>query len=129
MFSFIALIYIAAITLPVEPCLALEPSVSELVGFVEERTFAGPPNYGESPTDSKETQLNLVLVIPTCVKPSEPDKSWGPFTEITLVPIQTSSQSIPRNKRIKVVGTLFEAHTAHHHTPLLMTVQSVAEVV
>jgi hypothetical protein len=125
----LALILLAAITLPIEPCFALEPSVSELVGVVEERTFPRPPNYDENPTDAQETQLILVLLAPTCVKPSEPDKSWGPFTEITLVPIHTSSQSIPRNKRIKVVGTLFEVHTGHHHTPLLMSVQSVAEVV
>jgi hypothetical protein len=132
MSSLLALIPIAAITVAPEPCFALEPSVSELVGMVEERTFPGPPNYGESPTDSHETQLILVLVAPICVSPPEGEpfnKSWGCITEITLVPIHGSSKAIPRKGRINVVGTLFGAHTAHHHTPVLLSVLSVAEVV
>ena len=132
MLSFIAFTQMAALSGSPEACLALEPAISELLGIVEERTFPGPPNYGESPTDPQETQLILVLVAPICVDASNgaaPEKSLAHITEVTLVPSSDSPEPIPREKRVKVIGTLYEAFSGHHHTPVLMSVQSVAEVV
>jgi hypothetical protein len=132
MLSIVTLAQMAVLAGPPATCLALEPAVSELVGIVEERTFPGPPDYGESPTDSQETQLILVLAAPICVDASDgepPSQAWALIKEVTLVPNSESPQPIPRKKRVRVVGTLFEAHTGHHHTPVLMSVQSVAEVV
>jgi hypothetical protein len=51
------------------PCLHYGGDPVTLTGKVKVQTFYGPPNYGENPdTDSRETQLILVLAEPICVE-------------------------------------------------------------
>jgi hypothetical protein len=94
-----------------------------LTGRVKFRTFYGPPNYGENPkTDSRETQALLVLSNPVCVEanPTSYEEGEKGQRKITLVPSAGFNPPQYRGKIVTVEGTLFHAHTAHHHTPVLM---------
>lgn len=108
-------------------CLSYEPNSVVLKGKVIEKTFYGPPNYGESPkTDAKEKQLILSLSENVCIAASSFNKTniaESNVNEVTLV-ILGEVPNI-KNKRIKVSGSVFHAHTGHHRTPLLIAVASV----
>lgn len=92
------------------------------------RTFFGPPGYGENPkTDSRETQGVLLLERSICIDqntddfdPAETNQS-----EVTLVPINSVNLSSYVGKSVRVSGTLFHANTGHHHTAVLMELQSI----
>jgi hypothetical protein len=108
-------------------CLLYEPDFVVLTGKVIEKTFYGPPNYGESPkTDRKEKQLILELGENICIAAAPSDNiniAESNVNEVTLVFLNT----IPniKNKHVEVSGSIFHAHTGHHRTPLLITVSSV----
>lgn len=98
-----------------------------LTGRIVFRTFYGPPNYGKNPkTDSRETQAILLLdaridVIGT--PNDEFNETERGVKAVTLV-YDGSLRSLD-GKRVIAQGTLFHAHTGHHHTKVLMTVSSV----
>jgi len=113
-------------------CLPLDDSVVNLTGQIVTRTYPGPPNYEDIRRgDRPETQLVLILPRPICAvgcgitgtieKPLRIDD----VTEITLVPSDTVPRIQAIGKVFTVSGTLFEAHTAHHRTKLLLTLRSV----
>jgi hypothetical protein len=109
-------------------CHDLDPAVSVLTGKVIERTFYGPPNYGENPkSDSKERQALLVLDHPICVRrdPSiEMSQKEQNQELITLVPIGPIDLRPFLGKHVRVSGKLFRAITGHHHTPVLISLSS-----
>ena len=112
----------------VAQCLPLDDRLVTLTGRVIRRTYPGPPNYEDIRRgDRPETQLILILRTPICAEgqgirgmPLRIDD----VSEITLVP----SDAVPRiqavGKVFTVSGALFEAHTGHHRTKLLMTLRS-----
>jgi hypothetical protein len=93
------------------------------------KKYFGPPDFGENPkTDSKENSWILSLSEPINVQAKEgADPLAGPSSkgvkELQLV------LSVPRRdlmgKMVFVAGTLFHAHTGHHHTDVLMQVESI----
>jgi len=88
--------------------LSYEPAVVTLEGTLVRRTFPGPPNYESiRKGDRPETAWILELGAPVCVYPdsAEPDILWG--------------------KEVIVMGTLYGVHTGHHHTPVLLTIESI----
>ena len=107
--------------------LHYEPEKVTLTGRVVYRTFYGPPNYGESPKiDRRETQDILLLdsavdVVATGNDPT--DQTERGVKSITLVLDHSTRHLI--GKRVIVEGTLFHAHTGHHHTHVLMSVSSI----
>lgn len=113
-------------------CRSYEPAVVELKGNLSIKTFFGPPNFGENPsTDSKENSWILSLTSPmnVCAK-IDGDPTSGPSVEnvreLQLVLPKSRKELI--GKDVIVVGTLFHAHTGHHHTDVLMTVQSISPI-
>ncbi|SRR6266566_3069663 len=111
-----------------EECFNYNNQVVTLMGRVTLRTFFGPPNYGESPkTDSRETQAVLLLDKPVCTlaNPKDYDDPENNQKEITLVPAADMKLSSYSGKLVSVQGTLFHANTGHHHTPILMSVQTL----
>jgi hypothetical protein len=93
-------------------------------------TFYGPPNYGENPkTDSRETQAILVLAKPICVdaSPSTYEERESKQRKITLVPPLGVNLGSYGGRFVTVTGTLFHAHTGHHHTQVLMQVAGSEE--
>lgn len=98
-----------------------------VTGRIVFRTFYGPPNYGENPkTDSRETQAILLLDSPIDVIGTSTDDfnvTERGVKELTLVWDQPLRPL--RGKRVIAQGSLFHAHTGHHHTKVLMSVTSV----
>jgi hypothetical protein len=108
--------------------LSYEPAVVELEGTLTIKTYYGPPNYGEHPkTDSKEAQWILRLNEPVDVIGDDryPETmSVHGIRYIQLVLLGRQSELIGR--KVLAKGTLFHALTAHHHTDVLMDVQSIS---
>jgi hypothetical protein len=111
--------------------LSYEPAVVELRGKLITRMYYGPPNYGENPkTDSKEVLPFLVLSKPVNVR-GYPDPNAGPPEQVTVENVRRMELvlTLPHKnmigKNVIVTGTLFHAFTGHHHTDVLMTVQTI----
>lgn len=111
--------------------LDYEPAVVELEGRLIIKTYYGPPNFGEDPeTDSKETGTYLELKDPVNVRGKADDIIDGRSVEnvkvVQLVRSEPHQKMIGKTVRVK--GTLFGAHTGHHHTDVLMSVQEIVLV-
>ena len=118
-------------------CLAYEPSVVQLTGTIVRRTFPGPPNYTSvKQGDRPETAWLLILRQPICVQAVKDDSGMYP-AEADIHEIQFSfadpdgfkrySDLVGTGKTVVVTGTLFGAHTGHHHTPVLMVVKTLSK--
>lgn len=109
--------------------LEYEPAVVVLEGKLIIKTYFGPPNFGEDPkTDSRERSWILSLDKPIKVRAKdETDPVTGPSVdnvrELQLVLHKPRRKMI--GKKVRVKGTLFHAHTGHHHTDVLMDVESI----
>jgi hypothetical protein len=111
--------------------LSYEPTVVELEGNLTVEIKYGPPNYGENPkTDEKVNVPILVLSQPINVRgdpKSELNKETVEgVTRIQLVFDKTSTtykQFV--GSRVLVKGTLFKAHSGHHYTDVLVSVQDI----
>jgi hypothetical protein len=99
--------------------------------------FFGPPNYGESPS-TDEIERSYVLQLPAPLTTQQPNLSQNVVLQghemeshfVQLVGfgnLQDSAKKL-RGKKVKVVGTLSEASTGHHRTPVLIDVRSIDEV-
>jgi hypothetical protein len=44
-----------------------------------------------------------------------------------LQPQQYTQHKSPVGKRVIAIGTLFGEHTAHHHTPVVLTVRTLED--
>ena len=109
--------------------LEYSPTVVELEGRLTTKTFFGPPNFGENPeTDSKEECWILSLDRPISVRAKTgSDPIFWPSAdnvpELQLVLEGTHRKLI--GKRVLVKGTLFPADNGHHHTAVLLDVESI----
>ncbi|HEU4885882.1 MAG TPA: DUF4431 domain-containing protein [Longimicrobium sp.] len=100
-----------------------------ITGKLERRTYPGPPNYGESPDDEPETGFYVVPDAPLCTH-MDPDTMYGPLTDVRLVQMVLDSAGYARSRpllgtHVRASGTLFAAHTGHHHAPLLMSFPTI----
>ena len=109
-----------------EDCSRYEPAVTTVSGVISIKEYFGPPNYGENPdTDSKEKFYFIALDKPLCVNASsEYDSAENNINSMEMVyaPSDYPFNNAWLGKRVSVSGTLFHAQTAHHHTPVLITV-------
>jgi hypothetical protein len=107
------------------------PEKVTLTGRLVYRTFYGPPNYGENPkTDSKETQSILLLdsaIDVIAVKQDALSETERGVKRVTLVFGESTPHPVRfyLKRRVTVEGTLFHAHTGHHHTKILIDVASI----
>lgn len=111
-----------------------EPSVSTIEGILITRMYYGPPGYGENPdTDAQEHPFILQLDDPIQVIAQEGDinnSDRSEVTEIQVVPMNQEDIELVNqyiDKRIIIQGTLFLAHTGHHHTDVLMQVEKILD--
>jgi hypothetical protein len=115
-------------------CLAYEPANVKLTGVIVRKTFPGPPNYESIHLgDKPETTWLLVLPKSVCVDQdkNEPDlnaaqKGVVRIQLVFLEPERYREYAGLVGKRVVAMGTLYEAHTGHHHTPVLLTVGTLA---
>lgn len=110
-------------------CLAYEPKSVTLTGEIEMRKLPGPPNYRSvARGDRPETVYFLKLAEVVCVS-GDPtrrlnSKSHAGIGEIQLI-LSAVKGSAAVGKEMRVTGTLSGAQSAHHRTPVLLTVKAM----
>lgn len=114
-----------------EPSYEYEPKKSTLTGTIRnDKVFYGPPGYGANPAeDAQERPDRLVLEQPISVKedPKTPDNvaETGVKELQLVVGLDPKRLDGFRDRRVEVTGVLFHAHTGHHFTKVLLTVETV----
>ena len=111
-----------------QKCVSYEPDAVVLKGTIRQHTFAGPPNYESvAKGDQAERVWVLHLAEPICVSASADWEQETGVSDLQLVFAngrrQYGKSLLGRN--VAVNGTLFRAHTGHHHTKVLLTVNSI----
>jgi hypothetical protein len=111
-----------------------EPKKSMIEGELITAMHYGPPGYGENPeTDKKVYPYILILDEPIevigdkAIDPMQVD--YSDVSEIQLAVGYDDYEKIDQlvGKIIKVEGSLFYAHTGHHHRDVLMHVDKLIE--
>jgi hypothetical protein len=101
--------------------------VHSVTGTIHRVMFYGPPNFGEDPrTDEKGFYpvLKLDRALPMCA--DDPSGfANGPVTsrEMQMIFFKPAFNKAWYGKHVEVVGELFAAETASHHTPVMLTVK------
>jgi len=115
-------------------CRSYEPAVVALHGTLIRKTFAGPPNYNDiHKGDKAETTWLLDLDSPICVNQDTAEPDLNPSQRnVRRVQLVLDQRTYERYKallgrRVVATGSLFGAHTAHHHTPVLLTVSNLEQ--
>ena len=110
-------------------CLKYEPAMVTLIGVLQSKVYPGPPNYlSIADGDEPETGYYLQLKPPICTVAKQ--ESWmlghERILEVQLAVSKLQLNQIVTNVGhvITVKGTLFESFDGHHHTPVLMDVQT-----
>ena len=112
----LALFYLAATA-----SAQLDEKPIRAVGVISLEVFPGRPNY-ESIEDGDEVEKGWILTV----------TSEGKKERFQLVVIDGSEQTFSTlrrctGKRVAVEGSVWEAHTGHHHTPFLISIKNVQE--
>lgn len=112
-------------------CLPYEPALVTVSGKLTRETYPGPPNYEDiSKGDAEETGFYLSLPKPICTAgdSSGSEESFASYPQENITTIQLvidkSGYEALRpylGKEISLQGTLFAAHTGHHHAPVLIS--------
>jgi hypothetical protein len=110
-------------------CLEYEPVTVEVVGTLKEEVFPGRPNFESiAQGDEPEDCLILHLDKTICVKGKKNDPYYPPHSIVDklhlALTIEDSTEKLI-NKKVAVKGNLFSAHTAHHHTTVLLQVSEI----
>lgn len=115
-------------------CLSYESAKTKLTGTLVRKIFPGPPEYQNiSHGDRPETYWILVLSRPACVDADKERPDLNPAHDrIQTIQLVVSPEFYKKYKylvgrRVIVTGTLFGEFTAHHRTPVLLTVESLAQ--
>ena len=120
------LILLLLLTTP-QKCLSYEPDAVTLNGTIRQHTFPVPPNYESVANgDQAERVWVLHLAAPICVSASSDWEEETGVSDVQLVIANGYSQYRKLlGRRVVVNGTMFRAHTGHHHTKVLLTVSSI----
>ena len=125
------LFFLILFTTP-QKCVAYEPETVLLSGTIKRHTFPGPPNYESiAKGDRREQVWVLHLARPVCVSASGDQEEEKNVSGLQLV--FTDAENEYRRyrpfvgRRVKINGTLFHAHTGHHHTKVLLTVNGISK--
>jgi hypothetical protein len=114
-------------------CLSYGPTEVTLVGMVNFKTFAGPPNYESIASGDRAERVALLdLKEPICVRGKSPDLINEPrdgITAVQLVIMSSSPVTLVEGRKVSVTGTLFGSHTGHHRTPVLLQVRVVKDAI
>lgn len=120
---------------PVSPCLCLRAFRGKLSGNLTRKVYPGPPNYESTQKgDRPEAGWYLNLDKAICVDEDKADPELNPaHTDLRIIQLVVSPELYRKYRRmvgkhVIAVGTLFGEHTAHHHTPVLLTVSEFAEL-
>lgn len=112
------------------------PSVSVITGRLNQQMHYGPPGFGENPKEDVKEYV-FMLTIPADIavfsnsKEQEDegiDVTKQNITEIQLMSSNGVDLDAYVNKNVRLSGTLFGSHTAHHYADVLMDVEKLEEV-
>lgn len=108
-------------------CLRYEPVKVNLSGRLLRKTYPGPPNFESvAEGDLPETGYYLKLSSPLCTQAQEGEEAGGhqdlQMVQLVLDQEQYEALRPLLGKRVSLEGSLIEASTGHHHTPVLLTV-------
>jgi len=131
-FVIFILLYLSAVPVFAEECLPYEPASVTIAGKLSKKTVAGEPNYEDTAKgDRKETVWFLELPRAICVAPGRDALQEGE-SGVKRIQLQLLLSSIPKpqlinwlGKTIKVSGSLFHAHSGHHHAKILLSVSEI----
>jgi hypothetical protein len=109
---------------------------TQLTGTIKSETFPGLPNYDSiKKGDEPETYWILVTHKPYCGQGEDFSNPGQMITEknqsrfqLVLTPEQYKQWKGLLHNKIVVKGSIFIAHTGHHHTPLLIEVTDIKPV-
>ncbi len=111
-------------------CLPHEPASVVLEGKLQRRTYAGPPNYESvAKGDRPETGFYLLLAKAIC---TAGDDLSDPQRNVRLVQLVLNKEGYDRlrpylRQPVRLRGTLFGAHTGHHHAPVLLQFERIED--
>jgi len=115
-------------------CRSYEPAVVTLHGSLIRKTFPGPPNYSDiHKGDRAETYFLLNLDSPICLDMDKSDPDLRPrqknvrTVQLVLEEGMYDRFKLLLGKEVVARGSLFAAHTGHHHTPVLLTVSNLEQ--
>ena len=92
-------------------------------GNIVLKQFYGPPNYGETPKiDKIESHYVLLLNKPITFKQGNSTKT---IEEIQLIIVDKISIELRTDWKYIVNGNAFFAETGHHHTPVIIIVNTI----
>lgn len=110
-------------------CKSYEPALVSLHGTLIQKTFPGPPNYRDiHKGDEPESIWLVTLDSPICVDEDKVQPDLNPSqknvrkVQLVLNKEHSEQANALRGKRVVATGTLFGAHTGHHHTSVLLNV-------
>lgn len=110
-------------------CLEYEPKTVHLSGKLLREVHPGPPNYENiRKGDKAETIWVLRLSLPICVVATDDiNVSEDDQKEVQLVLDAGQFKKYRKliEQKVLVTGTLFHAHTGHHHKQLLLTLSEM----
>jgi len=116
------------------PISHYEPTVVELLGIIEQQTFAGRPGY-ESIKNGDEIEHSWFLRLdkPIDVEVSKNNRDGNAEVERNVKVIQLASyskkikSSLSKSvfKKVVLKGHFFHAFSAHHHARVLMLIESI----
>lgn len=116
------------------------PEKVELSGHLDLQTFPGPPNYESIKSgDEIERHFYLILGQPVDVILTKKDNtssvngdSFFGVSVFQLVVGDDKNWAILRQlgegEKVTIRGTLFQRHTGHHHSRVLLDVESIVPV-
>lgn len=108
------------------PCVPYEPAVVTLSGTLVVQQAYGAPNYGGTPAqDTVERYYALQLDRPICVDTGH-DTDVPEADVRVLQLVMGMLPSAPAGAHASVTGTLFHGISGHHHTPVLLSVRTIA---
>jgi len=112
-------------------CLPYEPNIVSLAGIINKKDFPGKPNYESIGSgNERETYWILKLDRPICLSEDANNELNQPefgIAEMQLV-LDSAKYDEYRSllaRQVTVRGTLFHAHTGHHHTTVLLKVLDI----
>jgi hypothetical protein len=103
-----------------------EPDEVELSGFLYKSVYPGPPDYSSVESgDRKEEAIILTLKNPINVDITDKDVFNEPEKGVREIQV-SFLDDMPSiiSEEVSLKGTLYHAHTAHHHRRVLMMVNS-----
>ena len=110
-------------------CLHYDPHVVRITGILITEPHYGPPNFGETPDQDKKVDVPMLQLAEAVDVCGDPTSAADQDTVRNVRKVQVVGRRINLKafigQEVAVTGYLFEAHTANHHTKVLIRAESI----